>query len=90
MIKESTVRKRNLSMTIDNNLSSDQMQFKKHVVKPGQNSFEIGEFVKPDTIIGLHMETGQPVKAEIDGRIVTIHNNPANGSVMMIIISGDD
>ena len=73
-----------------NNPSFDHMQFRKFTVKPETQNFEIGDFVKPDTVIGLHVKTGHPVKAEITGRIVTMQHNTVNGSVMMLIVSGDD
>lgn len=90
MNKVTITRERNFHMISDNTLWSDQLQFKKHVVKPGQYNFEVGEFVKSDTILGLHIETGRPVKAEINGRIVTMVPSPINGSVTMIIVTGDE
>jgi hypothetical protein len=68
----------------------DQLQFRKIVVRPKQIDFEIGDFVKPETIMGLHFETGQPVKAGLNGRIVTIFHNPNKGSVTMLVVSGDE
>ena len=77
-------------MTPDNDSRFDQINFRKLTVKSESHKFEIGDFVKPDTIVGLNVKTGQPVKAEIHGRIVTMQRNAANGSVMMLIVSDND
>ncbi len=91
MNREKTVQERHPHMTLEeNNTPIDQLRFRKYMVSPGQVKFEIGDFVKPDTIVGLDYKTGQPVKAEINGRITTIYHSPTNGSVIMLIVSGDD
>ncbi len=77
-------------MTRDNISSFDQIQFRKYIVNLEHHDFQIGDFVKPETVVGLHVKTGQPVKAEINGRIVTMQHDPVNGSVIMLIVSGDD
>ena len=50
-------------------------------------SLDIGDLVTTDSIIGLHHETGIPVRAGLDGRVATIYFNPIHDSLMILAVS---
>jgi hypothetical protein len=62
-------------------------QYEKYEVD--SRGFELGpgEMVAPETVIGLHHETGRPVKAGLHGRVATVYFNPMHGSLMVLAVS---
>lgn len=89
MIKDIDLNKgRNADMEFETDKPLiNKIQYRKYVVNPKKCTLEIGDFITPETIIGLQYETGQPVTAGINGRAVTICHNPTNDSVMMLAVA---
>lgn len=68
----------------------DNIQYRKYVIHPRHCILEIGDLVTPDTIMGLDWETCLPIKAGINGQIITIYQNQHNGSLMMLAVVKTD
>jgi hypothetical protein len=68
----------------------DGIRYRKYQVDPARSVLEMGGTVRQDTVIGFHHETGQPVAAELEGRVVRILINPLDESVMMLAVSKED
>lgn len=64
----------------------DGIQYRKYRVDPTRRVLEIGDTVRPETVIGFHHETGQPVTAGLAGEVVKILVNPLDESVMMLAV----
>jgi hypothetical protein len=62
-------------------------QYAKYEVDSGRFRLGIGQVVAPETVIGLHHETGRPVKAELHGRVATVYYNPMHNSLMILAVS---
>jgi hypothetical protein len=64
--------------------------YRKYEVEIGRCRLNPGESVTPETIIGWHHETGQPVMAGLYGRVATIYFNPMHDSLMIMAVSRDN
>lgn len=68
----------------------DSIQYRKYKVDPTRSVLEMGDTVRPETVIGFHHETGQPVLAKLEGCVIRILINPLDESVMMLAVSRED
>ena len=66
------------------------VEYKKYEVDYKRCNLEIGDMVWPETIVGLHPQTGQPVRAALNGQVATIYFNPMHDSLMIMAISRND
>ncbi len=63
------------------------INYKKYEVDIRRCQLNVGESLTPETIIGRHHETGQPVAAGLYGRVATIYFNPMHDSFMIMVVS---
>ena len=63
------------------------MQYEKYEVDSRRCGLDVGDLLVPETVVGLHHETGHPVKAGLYGRVATMYFNPMNNSVMILAVS---
>lgn len=63
-------------------------QYEKYEVDSRRFRLDVGELVAPETVIGVHHETGRPVKAGLHGRVATVYFNPMHDSLMVMAVSG--
>lgn len=45
------------------------------------------ETVSPDTVIGYHYASGQPVRSGLLGQVATIYFNPMHDSLMVMVLA---
>jgi hypothetical protein len=64
--------------------------YKKYEVDVRRCHLRTGETVTPETIIGWHHETSQPVMADLYGQVATIYFNPMHNSLMIMAVSGNN
>jgi hypothetical protein len=65
-------------------------EYKKYEVDSNRCSLYIGDLIDPESIVGLHHETGQPVRSDFNGQIATIFFNPMHDSLMILAVSRSD
>jgi hypothetical protein len=62
---------------------------------PGYRKYEVdvarcylatGDRVVPDTVIGFHHSTSQPVTAGLSGLVATMYFNPMHDSLMIMVV----
>jgi hypothetical protein len=61
--------------------------YRKYEVDLRGCNLNIGEPIAPETVIGCHHRTGEPVTAGLHGRVATIYFNPAHDSLMIMAVS---
>jgi hypothetical protein len=63
MIREIEINQgQNVEMEFETNrIPISSIQYRKYEVNPKRCVLKVGDLVEPETIIGLHHETGQPV-----------------------------
>lgn len=61
--------------------------YQKYEVDSAKCNVIIGEPVSPETIIGRHYASGQPVQAGISGQVATIYFNPMHDSLLIMAVS---
>ncbi len=66
---------------------TQSMTYRKYEVDSAKCNVKIGESVSPETIIGRHYASGQPVRAGISGQIATIYFNPMHDSLLILAVS---
>ena len=64
----------------------DNIRHKKYRVNPNWNVLEIGDFIRPETVIGFQRETDVPIAAGLSGQVVSIRTTPKDESVMLMTI----
>jgi hypothetical protein len=69
---------------------TQSIEHRKYEVDSKRCNLEIGDLVTPETIIGLHHGTGQPVRADLNGQVATIYFNPMHDSLMILAVSKSD
>ena len=60
--------------------------YRKYEVDIRRCQVDVGSSVTPETTIGWHYDTGQPVRAGLHGQVATIYFNPMHDSFMIMII----
>ncbi len=63
------------------------MLYEKYEVDSRGCGLGVGDMVVPETVVGVHHKTGQPVKAGFYGRVATMYFNPMNDSVLILAVS---
>ena len=63
------------------------IQYKKYEVDSRRFWLDIGDMVTPETVIGIHHDTGLPVKAGLHGQVATVFFNPMHDSLMILAVS---
>ena len=69
--------------------ASPEISYKKYEVDRESCILKLGDTVYPESLLGLHPISRQPVKAQMTGKIATMHFNPMNASLMIMIICLD-
>jgi hypothetical protein len=78
-----------LNTAIKNRLALAQtVEYQKYEVDSKRCDLEISDPVTPETIIGWHYASGQPVRAGLFGHIATIYFNPMHDSLLILAVSG--
>jgi hypothetical protein len=62
---------------------AQSVEYRRYEVDSRRFNLEITDPVTPETLIGWHHKTGQPVMAGIYGQIATIYFNPMHNSLMI-------
>jgi hypothetical protein len=65
------------------------VEYRKYEIDSKRCNLEICAPVTPETIIGWHYASGQPVRAGLFGHIATIYFNPMHDSFMILAVSGN-
>jgi hypothetical protein len=65
----------------------DRDEYRKYEVDATECSIEMGDRVTPETVIGLHHHTRQPVLAVLDGHVASVYFNPMHQSLMVMAVS---
>jgi hypothetical protein len=60
--------------------------YRKYEVDSKSCKVELGESVSPETVIGRHFASGQPVQAGIFGQIAAIYFNPMHDSLLILAV----
>jgi hypothetical protein len=61
------------------------VDYRKYEFDRRRFNLQIADLVTPETIIGWHYKSGQPVKVNFYGYIATIYFNPMHDSLMVMI-----
>lgn len=69
--------------------ANSQTRYRKYEVDRESCILKIGDLVYPHSLVGFHPITRQPIKAQITGKIATMHFNPMNLSLMIMAICHD-
>jgi hypothetical protein len=73
--------------TLVSNMAQTQIiGYRKCEVDIRRCQVDVGSSVTPETIVGWHYETGQPIKAGLRGQVATIYFNPMHDSFMIMIV----
>jgi len=64
--------------------------YRKYEVDSRFSHLEIYDIVTPETIIGWHYKSGQPVRAGIHGHIASVYFNLMNSSLMVLAVSASN
>lgn len=63
--------------------------YKKYEVDIRRSHLKVGAPITPETVIGWHHKTSQPVLAGLHGKIATSYFNPMHNSLMIMAVSGN-
>ncbi len=61
------------------------VDYRKYEIDCRRFNLQIADLVTPETIVGWHYDSGQPIKANCYGYVATIYFNPRHDSFMVMI-----
>jgi hypothetical protein len=76
--------------TLTRQTSVPTVDYRKYEIDSKRCNLGIYDPVTPETIIGWHYASGQPVRAGLSGHIATIYFNPMHDSFMVLAVSGSN
>jgi hypothetical protein len=76
--------------TLTRQTSVPTVDYRKYEIDSKRCNLGICDLVNPETIIGWHYASGQPVRAGLFGHIATIYFNPMHDSFMVLAVSGSN
>jgi hypothetical protein len=65
-----------------------QLFCRKYKVDPRRSVLELGDVIKPETVIGFCRDDGQPIQAGLMGQVVKIDFNHLNSTMKLTIYRG--
>jgi hypothetical protein len=61
--------------------------YRKYEVRSRRFRIGIGDAVYPDTVIGAHHATGEPVRADLVGQVGAVYFNPMHDSFIVLAVA---